>query len=154
MKKEDVPGQFEQLVLTAVLAAGRNAHASAIRTKAMELGEREITFGSVFITLDRLEGKGYVASRQGVPSQHRGRRKRYYRMRSAGERALTKAFEMANRLQQAAEPRFRFGKQTSEIGENLPSEPADALHDVGLRGNTLRSTSFAITIWHGGKTGK
>jgi len=38
-------GQFEQLVLTAVLAAGHDAYASAIRTKAMELDEREITFG-------------------------------------------------------------------------------------------------------------
>ncbi len=117
MKKEDALGPLEQLVLTAVLPAGDDAYASAIRTKAMELSEREVTFGSVFITLDRLEGKGYVISRQGVPSQNPGRPKRYYRMRAAGERALTNAFEMAHRLQQTAEPRFRFGKQKSDIGE-------------------------------------
>jgi DNA-binding PadR family transcriptional regulator len=67
-------------------------------------------------------------------SQHAGRRKRYYRMRAAGERALANAFEMANRLQQAAERRFRFVKQRSEIRQNPATDPADALDDVGLGG--------------------
>jgi len=55
MKTQDALGQFEQLVLTAVMAAAPDAYASAIRRKAMELGGRKLTFGSVFITLDRLE---------------------------------------------------------------------------------------------------
>ncbi len=109
-------------MLTAVMAAGPEAYASAIRQKAMELAGRKLTFGSVFITLDRLEDKGYVASKQGTSSSHGGRPKRYYRMRAAGERVLSEAFKTSNLLQQTAESKFQFIEWKIDL-QNPTPEP-------------------------------
>ena len=65
----------------------------------------------MYITLDRLEDKGYLASRLADPTSVRGGRpKRYYRVLAAGERALREAFETSQALQQTAEPAWRFVK--------------------------------------------
>jgi DNA-binding PadR family transcriptional regulator len=121
MKTQDVLGPLEQLVLTAVMDVGPEAYASAIRKRAAELSGRKVTFGSVFITLDRLEDKGYVASKQGTPSSNGGRPKRYYRMRAAGERVLSEAFKTSNLLQQTAESKFQFIKwKTQNLQDPIP----------------------------------
>ena len=122
-KTQDALGQFEQLILTAVMAAAPDAYASAIRQKAMELGGRKVTFESVFITLGRLQEKGYVASKRGTPSSNGGRPKRYYRMRAAGERALREAFETSKRLQQTAASRFQFVEWKIQNIQNPTAEP-------------------------------
>ena len=42
---------------------------------------REVSLGAVYKTLERLEDKGLVASREGEPTPERGgRRKRHYRL--------------------------------------------------------------------------
>ena len=106
--KEDVLGQFEQLVLTAVLSLGEDAYGPKIHEKVIELAEREVSIGSVYITLDRLEDKGHLASKPGRPPQWGGQARRYYRLRAAGQRALRQAFETSRRLQQTAEPMWEF----------------------------------------------
>src|SRR6266581_774906 len=67
--KEDVLGQFEQLILTAVLSLGEDAYGPKIHEKVIELAERQVSIGSVYITLDRLEDKGHLASKPGRPPQ-------------------------------------------------------------------------------------
>ena len=105
------------------MAAAPDAYASAIRQKAMESGGRKVTFGSVPITLDRLQEKGYVASKRGTPPSNGGRPKRCYRMRAAGERALREAFETSKRLQQTAGSRFQFVKWKIKNIQNPTAEP-------------------------------
>jgi PadR family transcriptional regulator len=101
--KKDVLGQFEQLVLMAVVALGEDAYGAAVHEKTLELAERPVTFGSVYITLDRLEDKGYLASKYGAPPEMGGKAKRYFRMRATGKQALRDALETSRRLQQTAE---------------------------------------------------
>ncbi len=99
MKKKDALGQFEQLVLTAVLLCRENAYGIPVHQKVEQLGERPIKPPSVYITLGRLEEKGYVASRFANPTPERGgKRKRYFRVLGAGERALADSAATAERL--------------------------------------------------------
>lgn len=93
-------GQFEQLVLTAVVALDDNAYGVTIHAKAEELSRpRKITRGAVYATLDRLEDKGLVASWLSAPTKERGgRSRRHYRLEKSGEQALRESARTARRL--------------------------------------------------------
>jgi|SRR6185437_6794051 len=89
-------GEFEVLVLTAVLAAGTNAYGATVQEEIEQIvsGKREISLGAVYTTLDRLEQKGYVKSWTGEPTPERGgRAKRYFEVQGSGQRALRAALE-------------------------------------------------------------
>ena len=93
-------GQFEQLVMTAVLDLGANAYGVTIHAKVGELIQpKSVTLGAVYATLDRLEDKGLVASWLSDPTPERGgRSKRHYRLEAAGERALHESAQTARRV--------------------------------------------------------
>ena len=90
-------GEFEQIVLLAVLRCSGEAYAVSIRDEIRSRTGRDVSRGSVYVTLDRLESKGYVKSSLGDPTPERGgRAKRYYELRpraiaalKEGRRALT-----------------------------------------------------------------
>jgi DNA-binding PadR family transcriptional regulator len=75
-------GEFEQVVLLAVLRLDDEAYAVSILDEIVRCTGRPISRGSVYITLDRLETKGYLRSRLADPTPERGgRAKRYYVLR-------------------------------------------------------------------------
>jgi PadR family transcriptional regulator, regulatory protein PadR len=96
----DSLGQFEQLVLTAILALGGNAYGVTIHAKVEELSKpRKIARGAVYATLDRMEDKGLIASWLSEPTPERGgRSRRHYRLEKSGEKALREAAKTAQRL--------------------------------------------------------
>ena len=100
MAKRDIPGQFEQLVLAAVLALGEDAYSVSIYKKINELVRpRSIALGAIYVTLDRLERKGYLRSWLSDPTPERGgRSKRRYRLETSGRRALREAVELDRRI--------------------------------------------------------
>lgn len=53
-------GEFEQLVLLAILQLGEDAYAAGIRREIEERAERSVSRGALYATLDRLEHKGYL----------------------------------------------------------------------------------------------
>jgi len=68
-------GQFEQLVMTAVLRCGRNAYGVTIHAAVEQLSSSEkVALGAVYATLDRLEDKGLVRSWLSDPTPERGGR--------------------------------------------------------------------------------
>jgi PadR family transcriptional regulator PadR len=82
-------GEFEHVVLLAVLRLGDDAYAVSILDEIERCTERRISRGSVYITLDRLETKGYLRSRLADPTPERGgRAKRYYALRPRAIAAL------------------------------------------------------------------
>ena len=82
-------GEFEQLVLLALVRLGTEAYGVAIRDEIEERAGRDVALGAVYTTLLRLENKGLAASRLGDPTPERGgRRKKFYRPTAAGQRAL------------------------------------------------------------------
>ena len=93
-------GQFEHVVLAAVLALGDGAYGVTIHTKVEEfISPRTVALGAVYATLDRLEDKGLLKSWLSDPTPERGgRSKRHYRLESSGERALRDATVAARRI--------------------------------------------------------
>jgi PadR family transcriptional regulator, regulatory protein PadR len=99
MKSESV-GQFEQLVLTAILSLRDEAYGVSIHEKVTDLAKpKNVSLGAIYITLDRLEDKGYLASWLAEPTPERGgRSKRFYRLEALGERALRESVTTAKRV--------------------------------------------------------
>jgi DNA-binding PadR family transcriptional regulator len=93
-------GQFEQLVLTAILTLKENAYGVTIHAKVEELSRpKRVALGAVYATLDRLEDKGLIASWLSDPTPERGgRSKRHYRLEPIGERALHESVLTAKRI--------------------------------------------------------
>jgi PadR family transcriptional regulator len=82
-------GEFEQVVLLAILRMGDDAYAVSIRDEILQCTGRDVSRGSIYITLDRLETKGYLKSRLADPTPERGgRAKRYYALRPRAVEAL------------------------------------------------------------------
>lgn len=72
-------GEFEQMVLLALLRLRENAYGSAVRVEIEKRTGREISIGALYTTLERLEKQGLVRSRIGEPTAERGgRRKKYF----------------------------------------------------------------------------
>jgi len=85
-------GEFEQLLLLAVLQCGDEAYAVPIRHMLTQRTGRRVSRGAVHTSLERLEAKGLLASRLGEPLAVRGGRpRRYYAPTDAGLDALRAA---------------------------------------------------------------
>jgi DNA-binding PadR family transcriptional regulator len=93
-------GQFEQLVLTAILALGDKAYGVTIHAQVEELAHpRKVKLGAVYATLDRLEDKRLIASWLSEPTKERGgRSRRHYRLEKSGEAALRESAQAARRI--------------------------------------------------------
>jgi PadR family transcriptional regulator PadR len=92
-------GEFEQLVLVAVLRLGDAAYGVPIQREIEERAGRRVTVGALYATLDRLEGKRLLESWFADPTPQRGgRSKRYFRVTAAGEAALVQAKAAHQRL--------------------------------------------------------
>jgi PadR family transcriptional regulator, regulatory protein PadR len=100
MARQDSCGQFEQVVLTAILSLEDNAYGVTIHRKVEELSApKSISLGAIYVTLDRLEDKGFLSSRLTDPTAERGgRAKRCYRVEEAGARALRESIDNARRM--------------------------------------------------------
>jgi PadR family transcriptional regulator, regulatory protein PadR len=82
-------GEFEHMVLLAIMRLGDAAYAVPVRDEIVRCTGREVSRGSIYITLDRLETKGYLRSRLADSTPERGgRSKRYYALRPRGVDAL------------------------------------------------------------------
>ncbi len=91
-------GEFEQLILLAILRGGEEAYGVAIQ-RELETVRQSVHLGAVYTTLLRLEEKGLVSSRMGEPVAERGgRRRRYYRILPAGKRALQHSLDAIRTL--------------------------------------------------------
>jgi PadR family transcriptional regulator, regulatory protein PadR len=92
MAKGDYLGEFEQIVLLALLRLRNNAYGMTIRREIEKRTGRQVSIGAVYATLDRLEEKGHVSSRQGQPTAERGgRAKRFFKIEASGEKAMSES---------------------------------------------------------------
>ena len=92
-------GEFEQLILFAVVRLDADATAVTIRREIETRTSRTISSGALYTALDRLEARGFVQSRLGEPTAARGgKRKRLYTIEPAGARALTRSYEALQKM--------------------------------------------------------
>ena len=92
-------GEFELVVLLATIGLKDTAYPMSIRDAIQARTRREASRAAVFITLERLEDKGYLSSRYGDPSPVRGgRAKRYFSATPAGLAAARRSLEMVSAM--------------------------------------------------------
>lgn len=85
-------GEFEQVVLLAILRLGEDAYGTSIRAEIERCTGRGPMPGALYTTLDRLESKAMVTSKMGEPTARRGgRAKRYFRVTGTGTAAVARA---------------------------------------------------------------
>ena len=101
-------GEFEQLVLIAVVRLDDDAYGATIRRDIEERTERRLSISAVYTTLDRLEQKGFVRSWIGEPTPQRGgRRRKHFALQPAGARALRSAYNAFGAMTAGLERRLK-----------------------------------------------
>lgn len=92
-------GEFEQVVLLAVLGVGDGAYGIPVRDEIARRTRRRVSLGAIYKTLARLEDKRLVSSHVGEPSARRGgRRTRCYTVTAVGQRAVRASLESVQRM--------------------------------------------------------
>jgi PadR family transcriptional regulator PadR len=82
-------GEFELMILLAVLHLGDEAYGVPISRELERHRGRDVSVGSVYAALERLESKNLVASTLGDPTPERGgKAKRYFRVTKEGLRQV------------------------------------------------------------------
>lgn len=99
MSKGEYLGEFEQMVLLALLRLKNDAYGVTVRREIQSRTDRRVAIGAVYACLERLERKGYVTTTisdpQPVPG---GRSRKYFKFTRAGAQALQQSREMMQRM--------------------------------------------------------
>lgn len=92
-------GEFEILVLAALMRLGEDAYGVSIRQEIEECTSRVVTVGALYATLTRLEEKSYITARKGEATPERGgRAKQYYEMTASGRSQLERSISALNNM--------------------------------------------------------
>ena len=98
-------GDFEQLVLLAIAHLGGEAYGIPIVEEIEQRTGRSVARAAVYITLRRLEEKGFVSSWVSEPTPERGGKgRRYVKLETEGVRALREARLVAERMWNGLDP--------------------------------------------------
>jgi DNA-binding PadR family transcriptional regulator len=101
-------GEFEQLILFALLQLGDDAYGVTIRDEIERRTGRVASFGAVYATLERLGRKGYVRFRISEPQPVQGGRSRKHaRLTPAGVRAFRNSVRALDRMLDGLDIRLR-----------------------------------------------
>ena len=101
-------GEFELLVLLAVLRGDGDAYGATILKDLEGRTGRSVSRGALYVTLDRLEAKGYVSSRTGDPAPARGGRpRRYYTVRPTGLALLRQSLDALRQMSEGLALKLR-----------------------------------------------
>jgi PadR family transcriptional regulator, regulatory protein PadR len=91
MSSRDYLGEFEHIVILALLRLAGRAYGVTVRQEIEARIGREVSIGAIYATLDRLETKGYVKSQFGEPTPERGgRSKRFFHVTAKGVSAVNR----------------------------------------------------------------
>ena len=90
--KEKYLGEFEHVLLLALIRLGKQAYGANVRLLLNDVIERDVSIGALYATLERLEDKGLIGSFMGESTPERGgRAKRYFEVKAKGKLALKRA---------------------------------------------------------------
>ena len=105
MAGKGLVSEVEQLLLLGVLRLGERAYAVSIHDVIKAQTGLNLPRGTIYVTLDRLEKKGYVESWFSDPTPERGgKAKRYFKVRPAGARALRQTRKALQKMWAGVEP--------------------------------------------------
>jgi DNA-binding PadR family transcriptional regulator len=96
---DDTLKHTEQIIMLAILRKHPNAYGVSIFDELSERAGIEPALATIYATLEKLEKKGFVKSRQGPPTSERGgRAKMFYELTGRGQRALDASLNALDRL--------------------------------------------------------
>jgi PadR family transcriptional regulator PadR len=99
MARGNYLGEFEHLVLLALMRLGNDAYGVTVRREIEARTQRKVSIGAIYATLDRMEAKGLVRSRVGEPTAARGgRAKRHFQITSRGVTAVNRTHETLRKM--------------------------------------------------------
>lgn len=82
-------GEFQEIVLLAILILNDQAYGLLIQKEIVERTKRPLSRGALHAALSRLQDKGFITSKVGGATAERGgRSKRYYQLTTEGRKAL------------------------------------------------------------------
>ncbi len=99
MSRRDYLGEFEHIVILALLRLADRAYGVTVRQEIEARTGREVSIGAIYATLERLEAKGYVKSEFGEPTPERGgRSKRFFHVTAKGMSAVNRTHRAIQRM--------------------------------------------------------
>lgn len=99
MPRDDYLGEFEHLVLLALLRLGDGTYGVPIRDEIIERAGRDVSFGAVYSTLRRLEAKGWIETWMSAPTPVQGgRARKRVRLTRQGLETVQRAQERLSRM--------------------------------------------------------
>jgi DNA-binding PadR family transcriptional regulator len=98
-------GEFEQLVLLAIVHLRGEAYGVPIVEEIERRTGRSVARAAVYVTLRRLEDKGFISTWLGAPTPERGgKARRHVRLEAEGARALREARRVTERMWHGLDP--------------------------------------------------
>ena len=108
MRREDLLGSLEHLVLLALVRLGDEAYGMTVRREIQTRTGRDLSIGAIYATLERLQAKGYITSEIGEPTAARGgRAKRLFKIAARGEHALDSSQDILRKMSAGLTRRVR-----------------------------------------------
>ena len=99
MSSRDYLGEFEHIVVLALLRLADRAYGVTVRQESELRTNRDVSIGAIYATLDRLEAKGYVKSHLGDPTPERGgRSKGFFHVTAKGLAAVNRTHRALHRM--------------------------------------------------------
>ena len=103
MGRGNQPGEFEQVVLLSLASAKSEATGGDVYETLVNTTGREVSMAAVYITLSRMEGKGWVVARsEPPPAGEGGKPRRYFSLTPTGAQQLRSLRSQYDRLWEGA----------------------------------------------------
>ena len=100
-----VLGEFETLILLAVMHLDGEAYPPSIRDEIERRARRKVARGAVYVTLERLEAKRLVSSQvAALDASGTARPRRQYKVSPKGVRAVRRALSAVESMRVGLEP--------------------------------------------------
>jgi DNA-binding PadR family transcriptional regulator len=100
-------GEFEQLILFALLELEEDAYGASIGREIESRTGRQVSAGAVYTALERLAARGLVSGEVGGPTPERGgRRRKYYRIEPEGAAELRRAVDIFRTMSKGLLPKL------------------------------------------------
>jgi DNA-binding PadR family transcriptional regulator len=98
MGKGNYLGEFEQMVMLALVRVGEAAYSVPVHEEIQRTTGRDVAIASVYVTLSRLQDKGLVSSESEPRGEATGRPRRFYAPTDAGWASLQRSREMIDAM--------------------------------------------------------
>lgn len=99
-------GEFEQLVLLAIVRLGEEASGAAIREAVEEGSQRTVWIGAIYTTLQRLTDKGLIAADVFVPETPGQRKRKIFALTGEGQASIARAYDTWARMTRGLKPKL------------------------------------------------